>query len=186
MNAKDTIQSVTKFIELSLSENALSFFYNIKNSFGGDDELFCDFLYSYLTIQKGGIVPYEDKIYDDFCIYFSRFLEIQGEDKILEQFARYAKYYLMLRLEYIEDEDFAKSISVINSYEIWDVYPFLLELVDDFENQRIDKDALINMLNIVEELAYKKFTGQDDIDLASLGVYINKMLFGADAMRDVG
>lgn len=186
MNAKDTIQSVTKFLELSLDAQTLSFFLDIKKSFGGDDELFCDFLYRYLTIQKGGMAPLEDKIYNDFCLYFSRFAEIQGENKILEQIARYAKYYLMLRLEYIDDDDFAKSISVVNSYEVWDVYPFLLELVDDFENQRIDKNALINMLEMVEDLAYKKINGEIDTDLASLGVDINKMLFDTNTMRNAG
>ena len=92
----------------------------------------------------------------------------------------------MLRLEYIDDDDFAKSISVINSYEVWDVYPFLLELVDDFENQRIDKNALINMLEMVEDLAYKKINGEIDTDLASLGVDINKMLFDTNTMRNAG
>lgn len=107
----------------------------------------------------------------------------------MEQIARYAKYFLMLRLEYIENENFARSISVINAYEAWDVYPFLLEVMDDWENGRIDEGALLNMLNMVEDLAYKRLQNGEDTDLSSLGMDINKMLFSArlyDEKRSAG
>ena len=187
MNTKETIQSVTKFLELSLSEKALTFFYDIKKSFGDDDDLMCEFLYHFLTIQKGGIAPESTRIYTDFCVYFSKFADIQGEDKILEQIARYAKYYLILRLEYIDDIDIAKCISIINSYEVWEVYPFMLELTDDYENGRIDKSSLLEMLHMVEDLAYRKLQGDESIDLRALGIDINKMLYNTnDVIRNVG
>lgn len=187
MNTKETIQSVTKFLELSLSEKALTFFYDIKKSFGDDDDLMCEFLYHFLTIQKGGIAPELTRIYTDFCVYFSKFADIQGEDKILEQIARYAKYYLILRLEYIDDIDIAKCISIINSYEVWEVYPFMLELTDDYENGRIDKSSLLEMLHMVEDLAYRKLQGDESIDLSALGIDINKMLYNTnDVIRNVG
>lgn len=185
MNTNEIVESVTKFLELSLSEKALLFFYDIKKSFG-DDELFCDFLFHYLTIQKGGITPRYGHIYADFCKYFSKFSDIQGEDKILEQIARYAKYYLTLRLEYIDDIDIAKSISIINSYEVWEVYPFMLELMDDFECERIDKASLLEMLHMVENLAYRKLQGDESVDLSALGVDINKMLYGTNKMWNAG
>lgn len=185
MNANQIIDYITKYLELSLSENALLFFYDIKKSFGSEDELFCDFIVHYLTIQKGGVAPKQDSIYADFCRYFSQFSEIQGEEKILEQIARYAKYYLMLRLEYIDDIDLAKCISIINSYEIWDVYPFMLELMDDYEHQRIDKNSLLEMMHMVEELAYKKLQGED-VDLGSLGIDINRMLYNSYDVRNAG
>lgn len=189
MTKVDTVNSVIKFLELALSEEGLAFFLNIKKSFASDDELLFDFLHNYLTIQKGGRAPLENSLYADFAVYFDRFSAIQGERKILEQIARYAKYFLMLRLEYIENENFARSISVINAYEAWDVYPFLLEVMDDWENGRIDEGALLNMLNMVEDLAYKRLQNGEDTDLSSLGMDINKMLFSArlyDEQRSAG
>lgn len=185
MTKSETIQSIMKFLELALSDGALSFFYDIKKSFNDDNELFFDFLYHYLTIQKDGNAPLEDRLYADFCTYFSNMLEIQSEEKALEQIARYAKYYLMLRLEYIEDEDFARSISVINAYEAWDAYPFLMEVMDDYENKRIDSVALLNMLNMVEDLAYKRLQTGENNNLSSLGMEINKMLYSSAQRRNV-
>ena len=183
MTKKETIQSVIKFLELALSENSLMFFYDIKKSFN-DDELFFDFLYHFLTIQKDGVTPPKDRLYADFCTYFSRMLEMQSEKKVLEQIARYAKYYLMLKLEYIEDKDFARSISVINAYEAWDAYPFLLEVMDDYENKRIDSTALLNMLNMVEDLAFKRLQTGEDNSLSTLGMDINKMLYSSNLRKD--
>ena len=140
--------------------------------------MFFDFLYDYLTIQKGGKAPQADSLYADFTVYFDRFSDIQGERKILEQIARYAKFYLMLRLEYIDNKYFARSISVINAYWAWDVYPFLLEVMDDWENKRIDSSALLEMLNMIEDVAYRRLQGEEDIDLTSIGLDINKMLYG--------
>lgn len=186
MTKKETIQSIIKFLELALSENAFMFFYDIKKSFSGDDELFFDFLYHYLTIQKDGTAPLEGRLYADFCTYFSHMLEIQSEDKVLEQIARYAKYYLMLRLEYIEDIDFARSISVINAYEAWDAYPFLLEVMDDYENNRIDMNGLLDMLHMVEDLAFKRLQTGEQNCLSGLGLEINKMLYGTNESRHAG
>lgn len=186
MTKLDTLNSILKFLELALSEEGLEFFLKIKKSFNFDEEMFFDFLFDYLTIQKGGKQPLDGELYVDFTLYFDRFVKVQGEKKILEQIAKYAKYYLMLRLEYIEDADFARSISVINAYEAWDVYPFLLEVMDDWENKRIDNSALLDMLNMVEDLAYRRLQGEEDIDFTSLGLDINKMLYNTDANRSVG
>ena len=183
MTKKETIQSVIKFLELALSDDAIAFFFQIKKSFS-DDELFYDFLHHYLTIQKDGLPPLEGRLYADFCTYFSHMLEIQSEEKVLEQVARYAKYYLMLKLEYIEDKDFARSISVINAYEAWDAYPFLLEVMDDYENKRIDSTALLNMLNMVEDLAFKRLQTGEDNSLSTLGMDINKMLYSSNLRKD--
>ncbi len=186
MTKKETIQSIMKFLELALSENALMFFYDIKKSFSEDEDLFYDFLYHYLTIQKDGIAPIEGRLYADFCTYFSHMLEIQSEEKVLEQVARYAKYYLILRLEYIEDRDLARSISVINAYEAWDAYPFLLELMDDYENNRIDLTGLLNMLHMVEDLAFKRLQTGEENCLSGLGLEINKMLYNVNESRHAG
>lgn len=184
MTKIETLNSITKFLELALSQDGLEFYLKIKKSFATDEEMFYDFLYDYLTIQKGGKTPDGSSIYADFTVYYDRFSNIQGERKILEQIAKYAKYYLMLRLEYIDNKEFARCISVINAYGAWDVYPFLLEVMDDWENNRIDSGALLEMLNVIEDLAYRRLQGEENIDLTSIGLDINRMLYNA-AQRSV-
>ncbi len=186
MTRSETIKSIIKFLELALSENGFLFFYEIKKSFNGDEDLFFDFLFHFLTIQKDGKIPFEERLYADFCTYFSRMLEMCCEEKVLEQIARYAKYYLMLKLEYIDNQDFARSISVINAYEAWDAYPFLLEVMDDYENNRIDSNALLNMLNMVEDLAFKRLQTGENNNLSALGMDINKMLYISGNNRNAG
>ena len=63
----------------------------------------------------------------------------------------------------------------------------MLELTDDYENGRIDKSSLLEMLHMVEDLAYRKLQGDESIDLSALGIDINKMLYNTnDVMRNVG
>ena len=183
------MEMINKFLELTLSQEGLAFYLEIKKSFDYDDELILDFIKNYLIIRNNGNVPDKNTIYSEFVVYFTKFLQIQGENKILEQFAKYASYYLMLKMEYVENQDFARSISVINAYEAYDAYPFLMEVLDDYKNNRIDDNALINMLNMVEELVFKRHQTGEDVQLNTLGVQINKMLFDAtktQAKRRVG
>ncbi len=181
MRRVDIVDLIEKFLNLSLSEAGLKKYYEIKKTFDNDIDMFFEFIAQYLSIQKGGITLKDSEVYQEFSIYMVRYTDVQGEDRLLDQIARYAKYFIMLRLEYVQDKSFARSISVINAYEAWSVYPFLMEVLDDFENSRITNDGLLSLLAMVEELLLERALDCDTSDLSSISLDINKMLLDSIA-----
>ncbi len=165
-------------MDLELSSEGLKFFLSVKKCFYNDLSLFRDFILDYLTMQKSTLVDDTDDIYTSFVNNYLDMREIQGEDSLLEQFARYAKYFLMLHFEYIKNEDFKHWISIINSYNGKVAYPFLMELLDDFEYGRIEQADLNQMaLLVVNLLRNTKLEGVEQRrEFATLGYNVNKML----------
>ncbi len=172
------LDKIFSFLELELSSDGLKFFLNIKKCYEGNSALFRDFIIDYLTIQNNSLVEDLGDIYDNFVNYYLEMKEIQDEHLLLQQFARYAKYYLMLNFEYIKNEDFRHWISIINSYNGKIAYPFLMELLDDFEHKRIEQADLNQMALMVVNLL--RNTNLEGVELkrefATLGYNVNKML----------
>jgi|GEM_PF-1402953 len=169
---------IFSFLDLELSSDGLKFFLSVKKCFDNDLDLFREFIIDYLTMQKSTLVDDMGDIYTPFVNNYLDMREIQGEDSLLEQFARYAKYFLMLHFEYIKNEDFKHWVHIINSYNGKVAYPFLMELLDDFEYGRIDQSDLNQMaLMVVNLLRNTNLEGiEQRREFAALGYNVNKML----------
>ena len=178
MGEGNDLARIFNFLDLELSSDGLRFFLSVKKCFDNDLGLFREFIIDYLTMQKSTLVDDMDDIYTAFVNNYLDMREIQGEDSLLEQFARYAKYFLMLHFEYIKNEDFKHWISIINSYNGNVAYPFLMELLDDFEHGRIGQTELNQMALLVVNLL--RNTNLEGVELrkefATLGYNVNKML----------
>jgi len=167
------LEKIFDFLNLELTEEGYAFFVNIKRSFSGNLTVFEAFIRSYLIIQKNGELP--EDLHFDFVNYFHEMLELQGEESLLEQFAKYAKYYLMLHFEYIESSEIKEVISEINRNDLKIAYPFLMELMDDLENSRIDENAFVSLaLNILEMAE-----NADEAEFARFGLMVNQMLYNS-------
>lgn len=172
------LDKIFSFLDLELSADGLKFFLNIKKCYENNMPLFRDFITDYLTIQNNSLVEDCGDIYNDFVSYYLDWREIQGENSLLEQFARYAKYYLMLSFEYIKNEDFKHWVSIINSYNGKIAYPFLMELLDDFEYGRIEQVDLNQMALMVVNLLKNSSLEEYELrrEFATLGYNVNRML----------
>ena len=172
------LDRIFDFLDLELSSDGMKFFLSVKKCFNNDLDLFREFIIDYLSMQKSTLVDDTDDIYAPFVNNYLDMREIQGENALLEQFARYAKYFLMLHFEYIKNEDFKHWISIINSYNGKVAYPFLMELLDDFEYGRIEQADLNQMaLLVVNLLRNTNLEGVEQRrEFATLGYNVNKML----------
>lgn len=178
MSGFGDLEKIFNFLSLELTVDGLKFFLNIKKCYENNMELFQSFIIDYLTLQNSDYNGDSEDIYADFVGYFTSMREIQSENSLLEQFARYAKYYLMLNFEYIKNEDFKHWISIINSLKGHVAYPFLMELLDDFEYGRIDQSGLNEMaLMVVNVLKNTELEGVElKREFSTLGLNVNKML----------
>lgn len=177
---QEELQKIFSFLNLELSEEGYDFFANIKRSFNGSLDLFEEFIGHYLTIQKNGEISTE--LYEDFVVFFDDMLEIQGEMSLLEQFARYAKYFLVLNYEYTESPEIGEIISLINKQNLRCAYPFLMELLDDYENSRIGEDAFISLSEHIYEMAQRL----NETDIARFSLMVNQMLASPEEQRKAG
>lgn len=187
MGELSDLERIFSFLELELTSDSYKFFLGIKKCYETDLGLFRNFMTDYLTIQNNSLVEDSGDIYNDFVCYFSDMREIQGENALLEQFARYAKYYLMLNYTYIKNEDFKHWVSIINSYNGKIAYPFLMELLDDFEYGRIDQAGLNEMALMIVNLLKNSTLGAHNLrrEFATLGYNVNKMLGNTKARMAV-
>ena len=71
-------------------------------------------------------------------------------------------------------------VIVINENNGQDSYPYLMEVLDDMENNLIDRDTFLAILNMINSfVAERNERGNDDtitVSFASLSAELNKML----------
>lgn len=182
MSGVRELEKIFSFLELELSSDGLEFFLNIKKCYERDLALFKDFIIDFLNLQTNNVITPEDDLYKTFVNHYSQISAYQSEDEFLEQFARYAKYYIMLSYEYIKNDDLKHWISIINAYRGKVAYPFLMELLDDFENGRITREDLNQMALMVVNLLRNSKLEESELrkEFAQLGLRVNKMLSSKD------
>lgn len=178
MSGVNDLEKIFTFLELELTSDGLQFFLNIKKCYEGDVKLFGEFIFDYLSMQSSDSITAEDNLYDKFVLYYKNMMSLQGENEFLEQFARYAKYYLMLNYECVKDDNLKHWVSIINKYDGKIAYPFLMEVLDDFEHGRIEIKDLNDMALMVVNLL--KNSNHDDsmlrYEFSQLGMRVNEML----------
>lgn len=115
-----------------------------------------DFIRDYLTIKIGDI-PNKNRVYNVFKQQF-RIENNLDLDAILEEILRYSDVYrLLLCPNEIADEEIRKELNYIKYIEINVSYPFLLQVVDDFRHDRIDKKSLLNILRFIQTYVCRRF-----------------------------
>ena len=100
----------------------------------------------------------------------------------------YSKHYLTIVFEETEDENLMNALSTINACFALDCYPFLMELLDDFKNKRIDSNSFYMMLQSIVEVVLKRYENPKEynMNLASLGKDINNYILENSSERLAG
>lgn len=116
-----------------------------------------DFIRDYLTIENRDI-PNKNKVYQEFKKKYKFKNEIEQLEKILSKIKKYAAYYsVLINPEKESDIDIRKQIKYINKLEINVSYPFLLEVLNDFKNNIITKETLLEVFDLVQSFVWRRF-----------------------------
>lgn len=136
------------------------------------------FLKDFLTIYFRGKVPWDCEIYLDFKKYFEQLSRYEEASSILKRLGKYAEYYLKLVQSNFDDFEVKKQLILINETREINTYPYLMEVLDDFENQRMSKQNFIEILTTINIFLQSKLENDSEVgfNFATLSDEINKLI----------
>ncbi|MCM3697892.1 DUF262 and DUF1524 domain-containing protein [Paenibacillus macerans] len=132
------------------------YWYPMEKSFGNlnDTSVFDRFMRDYLTVKTGRI-PNINDVYSSFKEYVYGLKEIAIE-VIVEDIYKFSKYFVKLAFQSESDKEINQILKDINTLKVDVSYPFLLELYDDYDKQRLEKSEFIAVLKLVESYVFRR------------------------------
>ncbi|OON90872.1 MAG: hypothetical protein ATN33_02080 [Epulopiscium sp. Nele67-Bin001] len=110
-----------------------------------------EFIRDYLSIKQR-IIPTQAKVY----IAFKQFVKIQNSDiyELLKDLLKFSKYYKLITTDV--DSPLRTQITRINRLEVSVSYPFLLELLNDYNEGKLNINQAINCLKIIQSFIIRR------------------------------
>ncbi|QLE42526.1 DUF262 domain-containing protein [Nostoc sp. C052] len=122
----------------------------------GNSELFDRFIRDYLTIKsKSGTIPNIRDVYSSFKIYVQSKKDTLIKDIVADVY-HYSKYFVKLVFAEETDQEIKQLITDINTLRVDVAYPFLIELYDDYDKNKIARQEFINILRLVESYVFRR------------------------------
>lgn len=115
-----------------------------------------DFIRDYLTL-KNKRIPTKNKVYDEFKIKQPAG-DLADLEESLQEIKKFAlHYHKLVNPSQEQDKAIRQQLEYINRLEINVAYPFLLPVLDDYQNKIIDKQMLIEVLALVQNFVFRRF-----------------------------
>lgn len=132
------------------------YWYPMEKSIGNlnDSSVFDRFMRDYLTVKTGRI-PNINDVYSSFKEYVYGLKETTIEE-IVEDIYRFSKYFVKLAFQSESDKEINQVLKDINTLKVDVSYPFLLELYDDYDKQKLEKPEFISVLKLVETYVFRR------------------------------
>jgi len=114
------------------------------------------FMRDYLTIKTGRI-PNINRVYEYFKDFVEKNLIKSSIRDIVQDIAKYWRYYVNIRLYAETDKDLLLKFKNLSSKLKMDVaYPFLLPVYNDYKSSAISKDVFIDIISLVESYVLRR------------------------------
>ncbi len=132
------------------------YWYRMEQSFGQTQNMdrFKRFMRDYLTLRTGEI-PNEGNVYTTFKNYYQNKSHILMED-IVADIYQYSKYFTRMVFLHEKDPTLKRCFEDIQTLEVSVVYPFLLEVYGDYEQQRVSHTDFIAILKLIESYVFRR------------------------------
>ena len=145
----DEISLISNFLE---EQTNLKYWQEIVELFEKADMIrkFRYFLVDYLTIQKNGIIPKENEIYMSFkCHYLKTLKSGKNSEEIFKSIKNSAKNYIKISTANFENNEIKKRIQTIKDNNMYVTFPYLLEITDEYLNDKMPEETYCKMLDNV-------------------------------------
>ena len=170
---------ITDFIKEN-SKEGLKYWYDILDLYKNEGlkDYFKYFIRDFLTIQRNGIIPKSNELYMSFKRYYKRLTQNMEIEDFFKHIEKFAKYYVKILKADFSDENIQSRIAVINQGDMQETYPYLLEVLDDVENNRLTEETFVQLLDTVIAFINEQRSGNftSDIDFANLSHEINQRI----------
>lgn len=143
------------------------------------DNLIEYFLRDFMIIQEEGKAPSKNSLYNKFKSYFGKMSRYQKTQQTVENICNYAKYYLKIINAKFEDLEIRGQIELLNKNKGYDSYPYLMEVVDDFESGHLNTPVFLEILRMINTFIINRRDNPDsgeNIDFSNLSQELNKNL----------
>src|SRR5574344_153582 len=166
---------VESFIK-NKSENAYNVWQEIieRYSHENDSNLFNQFFNDYLSISLKVLLP-TINVYDKFKHYWNQVSKYQDMDFVIDNLKRYSNYYLRIINAQFEDIDIQNQFFKIRESSGQDAYPYLMEVMEDFECGHLTSEMFLDILKMISEYVENRTDGAQ-INFSNLSNELNKIL----------
>ena len=118
---------------------------------------FDDFMRHYLTLKSGGAIPNVRAVYEAFKGHArSPKVATAGVDALVADIQTYAGYYCAMALDKELTKDLASAFRDLRELRVDVAFPFLLELYDDYAQDRLPKEDFIRAVRLVEAYVFRR------------------------------
>lgn len=117
---------------------------------------FDSFMRHYLTVRTGNI-PRLGDVYEAYKAY-ARQVQSKGDtiEDLVKEVRSYARFYCVIALGHQTEPKLAEAFQDIRELKVDVAYPFLLEVFDDFEKDRLTSDEFHDVLRMVEAYVFRR------------------------------
>ena len=122
-----------------------------------DGNSFDRFMRDYLTLKQG-IIPNIDKVYASFKSYHQERTDISINDLVADIY-RYAIHYVNFAFLWEGESELKRLFGDINALKVDVIYPFLLEVYDDYAQKQLSRLArqdFIAILKLLESYLFRR------------------------------
>lgn len=117
---------------------------------------FDSFMRHYLTVRTGNI-PRLGDVYEAYKAY-ARQVQSKGDtiEDLVKEVRSYARFYCVIALGHQTEPKLAEAFQDIRELKVDVAYPFLLEVFDDFEKERLTSEEFHDVLRMVEAYVFRR------------------------------
>ncbi|WP_163849257.1 DUF262 and DUF1524 domain-containing protein [Pseudooceanicola aestuarii] len=117
---------------------------------------FDSFMRHYLTVRTGNI-PRLGDVYEAYKAY-ARQVQSKGGtiEDLVKEVRSYARFYCVIALGHQTESKLAEAFQDIRELKVDVAYPFLLEVFDDFEKERLTSEEFHDVLRMVEAYVFRR------------------------------
>ncbi|MDQ2888494.1 MAG: DUF262 and DUF1524 domain-containing protein [Chloroflexota bacterium] len=135
-----------------------SYWYPMEQRFGHaqNDALFNRFMRDYLTIKsKTGEIPTLDRVYAVFKSYQQSNNTVSMRELVADIY-HYARHFADIAFAKDKDSEINQLFSALNTLQVYVAYPFLLEVYEDYKQERLVHQDFIAILKLVESYVFRR------------------------------
>ena len=117
---------------------------------------FNSFMRHYLTLKTGEI-PNVQAVYEAFKSHARKpEIDVAGVDALVADIHSFAGFYCAMALGKETDKKLTKAFRDLRELKVDVAYPFLLELYDDFANERLESTDFEDIVRLVEAYVFRR------------------------------
>ena len=133
-----------------------TYWYPMEHSFGTHyAKRFDLFIRNYLTLKMRQI-PNKKRVYESFKRYVAGKEQPEALKAIIREIVDYSKHYVRIALLEEEDRELRACLEDIHSLSVEVTFPFLLSIYEDYTQERLDKEEVIELLRLIESYVFRR------------------------------